>query len=178
MEGDKLNVLSWTSPRHKTSSIAVGPSLWERGWDTAMGVFWSHLLLSQLQPSVTQPRVKQPIWKCVRNTSLLAESWHQWATASKTEGVPQPSCGPFGPFGIRRVIGETVLCMNMGNYKTFWSRNKNQSFPDESSFECTAVEALSASVYSLFPLVSSDAAFAPELGCFSTHSSWSQINEN
>lgn len=45
-------------------------------------------------------------------------------------------------------------------------------------FECTAVEALSASVCSLFPLVSSDAAFAPELGCFSTHCSWSRINEN
>lgn len=63
---------------------------------------------------------------------VAAESQHQWATASKTKGVPQLSCCPFGPFGIRRVIGETVLCTSMGNYITFWSRNKNESSLDES----------------------------------------------
>lgn len=46
------------------------------------------------------------------------------------------------------------------------------------AFEYAAVEALSASLCSLFLLVSSDAAFTPELGCFSARSSWSHINEN
>lgn len=46
------------------------------------------------------------------------------------------------------------------------------------AFEYSAAEALSASVCSLFPLVSSDAALAPALGCFSTRSSWSHIKEN